>query len=289
MLIVTKDSQVRYGNKRFALISAALIAFAPLVQWWFAVNHLPEMLIAMFIAWISLDNLLKKHSAWERFGFILIIAWAACSFIITLYPAWQIPLVYLILVVSIATGAFIDQNRIIQKSSTILIIAIIMVTGLLVNPIQLSSKALTAQPLAEQVKAIDFRKKGKWIVDGDDSARIPQLLIANGITTVNTVSVTPNRDLWKVLDPDGKLDHVYNRYANIEVEIVEKREPENLASVGAYQDTIKLRLTIEDLSKLGVTDVLSSRDLSLLVDEHHRFIPVGVEVSGRQAYELQNS
>lgn len=101
MLIVTKDSQVRYGNKRFALISAALIAFAPLVQWWFAVNNLPEMLIAMFIAWISLDNLLKKHGAWERFGFILIIAWAACSFIITLYPAWQIPLVYLILVVSI--------------------------------------------------------------------------------------------------------------------------------------------------------------------------------------------
>lgn len=228
---------------------------------------------------------------WTRRAVIVFLGLAAAFGSYYMHTNFIVALIAIVIffVVSIATGAFIAQNRIIQKSSTILIIAIIMVTGLLVNPVQLSSKALTAQPLAEQVKAIDFRKKGKWIVDGDDSARIPQLLIANGITTVNNVSVTPNRDLWKVLDPDGKLDHVYNRYANIEVEIVEDRKPGDLASVGAYQDTIKLKLTIRDLMKLGVTDVLSSRDLNGLGDELHRFIPVGVEVSGRQAYELQNS
>ena len=89
--IYTKD------NRLLALLHAILIACAPLVQWWFAVNGLVEMLVFGQLACVFLAKYLVQSSAKVRVFLLLGIAYSAVAYLFTLYPAWQIPLFYVFL------------------------------------------------------------------------------------------------------------------------------------------------------------------------------------------------
>ncbi|KFJ07428.1 DUF7657 domain-containing protein [Bifidobacterium tsurumiense] len=95
LLIFTK------GNRVWSCFSALLITFAPLVQWWYAVNSLPEMLIAMFISLCALEKFLTTHDSKRRLLWVTVIYWCAGMFILSLYPAWQIPVAFVLLFLAI--------------------------------------------------------------------------------------------------------------------------------------------------------------------------------------------
>ena len=95
ILIFTK------GNRVWSCFSALLIIFAPLIQWWYAVNSLPEMLIAMFISLCALEKYLTTHDSKRRLLWVAVIYWCAGMFILSLYPAWQIPVAYVLLFLAI--------------------------------------------------------------------------------------------------------------------------------------------------------------------------------------------
>lgn len=69
---------------------------APLVQWWFAVNALPEMLIAIFVSIVCFDRYLGDTETGHRAAYAAVILICAGMFALTLYPAWQISLGYLL-------------------------------------------------------------------------------------------------------------------------------------------------------------------------------------------------
>lgn len=88
-------------RRGLAALGAALVTFSSLLQWWFAVNDIAEMFIAIFGAVVLFDKYLTIHGFWKRFGFALLIAECAGMFLWSLYPAWMIPLAYVLAAVLI--------------------------------------------------------------------------------------------------------------------------------------------------------------------------------------------
>lgn len=96
LLVFTKN------NRIWSFFSSVLITFAPLVQWWYAVNSLPEMIIAMFVSLCALQRFLKTQVANKRLLWVAVIYWCAGMFVLSLYPAWQIPIAYILLILAIS-------------------------------------------------------------------------------------------------------------------------------------------------------------------------------------------
>jgi len=88
-------------NKTLSLAYTLLITFSPLVQWWFAINGLVEQLIfgqlgVLLINWYMTLNDYKKRLL---IGFGLMISIG--TFLLILYPSWQIPFAYVFILLAI--------------------------------------------------------------------------------------------------------------------------------------------------------------------------------------------
>lgn len=99
LLLVSFDLGVLIlNNKRgLALMMALMISFAPFVQWWFAINGLVEMLVFGFSAVLVFNRYLQTTSYLRRAEYGAIIAWLGVSYILTFYPAWLVPISYIML------------------------------------------------------------------------------------------------------------------------------------------------------------------------------------------------
>lgn len=82
------------NHKTLSTIYAFMVALSPLVQWWFAINGLVEMLLFGQLAFVFLDLYLKTNSYIKRFFLALGIAWCLGIFTLVFYPAWQVPFAY---------------------------------------------------------------------------------------------------------------------------------------------------------------------------------------------------
>lgn len=84
-------------KKGLSALYATIILLSPLVQWWFAINGLVEMLVFAQVSIVLLWIYMRTEKVWLRFLCILGIMLCGGGFVFTLYPAWQIPVFYLIL------------------------------------------------------------------------------------------------------------------------------------------------------------------------------------------------
>lgn len=506
-LTLTNAEPGKQEHKGVAAFGATLIAFAPLVQWWYAVNSLPEMLIAAFVATVAFDRWLGEYRAWPRAGWAALIFECAGMFALSLYPAWQIPVAYVLLacligifvrhwgsmqvrgldyvnvvvlaiifVVILGQALWISRGTIAAEMHTaypgarfstggglnplylfaspgtlllpfraftgtlgfggnsseaslfvdlfpigiictiiamflnkrantldiallvvatlfvvfelvgvpawfakvtflkevttsrglvgfgvvnivllvrgaaqigsrvkwwaaaiaafvyavfaawvsgaafapfgakmqiiIAIVAVLLVfagvsdsrtyanhmvaaiamcavafSGLAVNPVQVGAAALSKQPVVAEVQSINKKDPGVWVVTGAVSDFESNLLAANGMKTLTATQVTPNFRAWKKLDPTGKWNGIYNRYAFIALTIADKPalEPFHLIA----PDRFEVILTPKQLKELGVTYVLSSMDLSHVSAGGECLVQIGHTVDGRTPYRLE--
>lgn len=86
------------NDKRLlALIYSVMIVFSPVVQWWFAINGFVEMLIFFQLSVLLFDRFLKDGNPWRRLLYATVIGICAGGYALTMYPAWMIPLAYVLL------------------------------------------------------------------------------------------------------------------------------------------------------------------------------------------------
>lgn len=81
-------------NRMLSFSYGAFVAAAPVVQWWFAVNGLVEMLIYGQTAVIAIRFYLKKSSYFQRIFCVTVLSWLATAYTLLFYPAWQAPFAY---------------------------------------------------------------------------------------------------------------------------------------------------------------------------------------------------
>lgn len=84
-------------NKKLSLAGAFVITYAPGLQWWFS-NYLPDLItsfqfiLVLLVTMIHQKNL--KCKLLNTFGLIVF----SVGFVFVIYPPWQIPLLYIMLV-----------------------------------------------------------------------------------------------------------------------------------------------------------------------------------------------
>lgn len=82
-------------NKCVSVSFAILITFSPLVQWWFSINGLVEMLIFGQYGAVIINQFFDANSNRKKLMCSLALIECAGGFIFTYYPAWEVPLAYI--------------------------------------------------------------------------------------------------------------------------------------------------------------------------------------------------
>lgn len=89
-------------KKKLSVCLAVMTAFAPIVQWWFAINGLVEQLIFGQLCVLTLNRFMQQQSGWRRVLTAVLFFWSGGCFILIFYPSWQIPFGYAFLALMIA-------------------------------------------------------------------------------------------------------------------------------------------------------------------------------------------
>lgn len=128
MIITKKD-------KGLSLLLAVWITFSPAIMWW-SMLEIPAFAIAiivLFHTYISNKNLSIKGKILIAYGMVVFI----CNFAYALYPAWQVPLAYLILVF-IAVD-FLRYRKNLQKKDYLIMSLTLLISILLLAYFVVSS------------------------------------------------------------------------------------------------------------------------------------------------------
>ena len=91
------------GDKPLSGVAAALVLFAPVVQWWGAINALAEMLVFGTLFVICLDRFLTGRTLRDRWLPVAGMAYSGVAYAMTLYPAAMVPLAYVFAALSLWT------------------------------------------------------------------------------------------------------------------------------------------------------------------------------------------
>ena len=89
--VITKD------DRKLALAYALLVSLAPVISWWFSINSLVEMIICFNVLLLSAYGYIRQENKRNRTLIIVGFAYACLVFLFAIYPAWQIPLTYVLL------------------------------------------------------------------------------------------------------------------------------------------------------------------------------------------------
>lgn len=90
-----------------------------------------------------------------------------------------------------------------------------------------------------------------------------------GAKTINSVRFYPDTKLMSILDPDSKLEKKWNRYAHMRVTLTQNSTS---MSVGSSQDILEISLGVDDLKKLDVSYIITTRNLTELYGERFKLI-----------------
>jgi hypothetical protein len=134
--------------------------------------------------------------------------------------------------------------------------AVLIVTGLSVNPVMCGVDAITSKPIAEEVqKLVAQDPDAKWIATG--TIVNGDYLIALGAPTINSTNYIPNMELWETFDPSGEQEEIYNRYAHFGISLTDDETSMELRQT----DVVWLNLSYAELDKLDVDYILSVAEL----------------------------
>lgn len=97
MLVSFELGMLLTGQKKLlSLLFSVILSFSSLVQWWFAINGLVEMLVFGFLAVLLFHRYLHTKRFRMRLFCTLLLTECACGFVLTFYPAWMVPIGYLL-------------------------------------------------------------------------------------------------------------------------------------------------------------------------------------------------
>ena len=86
---------------------------------------------------------------------------------------------------------------------------------------------------------------------------LQSLLIANGAKVINAVNFYPDLKKWKLIDPNNKYKHIWNRYYHVDIELTDKKTKYVLMQC----DYFKIKLNVLDLKKWPVKYIISSTNI----------------------------
>lgn len=128
-MILTKKDKV------LSVMIAIWITFSPAIMWWSMMDVLAfaMAIVVLFNAYVSNKELTLKRKILIAFGMIVFL----CQFAYSLYPAWQIPLAYIIFAFIIVD--FIRYRKNLTKKDYLIMGITILITALILGYFVLTS------------------------------------------------------------------------------------------------------------------------------------------------------
>lgn len=179
----------------------------------------------------------------------------------------------------IICGAFLAFGVfcfLIANRALILTFSIICATycGVLVNPIQQGLSVLYENDLVQEIATTtEADPDATWLIANESNFALPQAVLVAGASTLNSVNIYPNADLWSKIDPTGKYADIWNCYGYFDIYLTD--EPTSFESI--KRDHVKVNLNRNDIEKLGV-DYLITRNAE--TPTTHDSVPVLVDTVG---------
>lgn len=133
-MILTKNM------KGLSLIASFWITFSPAIQWWF-MQHVGDTIfftLAIIVFFYKYVENIDKNK-WSKLGFSLMFAFSAIGFALVIYPAFQVPLAYLILVFMSIIYFGIFKKPKLSKDDYIFILIIVLIIGIVLGQFLLTS------------------------------------------------------------------------------------------------------------------------------------------------------
>lgn len=133
-MILTKKMKV------ISILASFWITFSPAIQWWF-MQHVGDTIfftLAMIVAFYKYVENIDKNK-WRKLAFSLMFAFSAIGFALVIYPAFQVPLAYLILVFMAIIYFGMFKRPKLKKDDYIFVSMIILIIGIVLGQFLLTS------------------------------------------------------------------------------------------------------------------------------------------------------
>lgn len=177
-----------------------------------------------------------------------------------------------------------SRTRAGRRLSAVFFTFLMFYCGGLVNPVQQGTDVVYDTDLMRAVREIvEEEPDGLWICD-NLGYPMNDYFIMGGAPTIDSINVYPDTERWASIDPDGKYEEIYNRYAHITT-VLHQGETTFRMGVNGLVDNFDLDLNVDDLRTLDVSYVASMRGLEELETENVGFELIE-EVQGIYLYRV---
>lgn len=160
------------------------------------------------------------------------------------------------------------NNRIDKLLFALGITFVMIISGLLVNPIRIGTESITDSEILKNVKKINKTDEGIWISEGYPFP-VNNYIIMSGVPALNSTNTYPDLKKWYKIDENKKYENIYNRYAHININIIENDNVDKFILI--QSDLIEINLTLQDLKTLNIKYVFTINDLEKYSIENINF------------------
>jgi hypothetical protein len=177
-----------------------------------------------------------KQFSWKKFGALALVTFVFLKLVSTnintetqsFFTTKQVGIVSFVM-----TAVYLLIRYSNYKYMTLILGVILLgvnFNNLKINPLTQGLSAVLDNPLVKATAEIEAKDRGaRWAIFGNQM--MSNLLKANGINMINGQKAIPPLEDMKILDPSGKDNFVYNRYAHI-----------NMVYQPGYEDGIYFQL-----------------------------------------------
>lgn len=160
----------------------------------------------------------------------------------------------------------------------LLVIVLSLISGATVNPMVQGLGVIEDKALVQAIRhQITKNPKALWLTDNNGLYQIPSML---GAYSVGGVRFYPDKNLMTQLDPKGHYQEQWNRYAHVRYKL---ESGSYLEMVNPAPDSLSITLGEDYLAKLGVSYILTDRDLEELFGQEFLLI-YGPDKDGNRLY-----
>ena len=227
----------------------------------FVTGHRLLIISGLLNTYLLLLFIAKYNSKSKSYCIINIFTWLYVSILLfrsNIYESMHLCL-YLSIFLSWLIIHLILINH--KKLAIMLLLLLTFVTGQTINPIIFGTNDLFNSNLSHKISEI--RKQNPdaiWVAFGPGSWVMGEYLLSQGLYSYNSVKFYPDFKIWNNLDKEHKYKDIYNRYAHVNVSLVNESTLFTLSQA----DLITLNLNNSDLLKnTDIKYILSSQPINL--------------------------
>lgn len=234
------------------LAKITLLYFSPAKR-----THIITGIIGVILSIIMIQKFKDKKQFSRLQSLLISLVVVLFAYILTkksVYEEFFTPLKYeIVLSIVFALTYFMITGKTKQWAYVMFIVTII--SGVTVNPIAIGISPVNETNISKQIKEIASEDKDAlWIGSSNITG---QYLVANGINCLNGVNTYPNFKWLNIVDPEGKYNDIYNRFAHIVITLSEETNFQLLSA-----DSYVAFLTYENIKDIGAKYYFSLSKMS---------------------------